>query len=126
MSSLRASDADRECTALRLRTAAVEGRLAPDELEQRLEVALAARTEGELRRTVEDLPAPRPPATPSRRRPELRVYAAVSVLLIAIWALTGADYFWPVWPILGWGVFLLPRAPVGFRPRCHRNVSSRP
>jgi hypothetical protein len=125
MSSLRVSDADRERTAERLRTAAGEGRIRPDELEQRLEVAFAALTESELERVVADLPAPAPPARPSRRRAERRVFAAVSVLLVAIWALTGADYFWPVWPILGWGVFLLPWAPVGFRPRCHRNVSSR-
>ena len=28
-------------------------------------------------------------------------------LLIAIWAVTGAGYFWPVWPMLGWGVPLM-------------------
>jgi hypothetical protein len=125
MSSLRVSDADRERTAERLRTAAGEGRIRPDELEQRLEVAFAALTESELERVVADLPEPAPPARPSRRRAERSVFAAVSVLLVAIWALTGADYFWPVWPILGWGLFLLPWAPVGFQPRCHRNVSSR-
>jgi fatty acid desaturase len=125
MSSLRASDADRERTAERLRAASAEGRIPTDELEQRLEATFAARTEAELERVVADLPAPPPPARRSRRRAELRVFAAVSVLLVAIWALTGADYFWPVWPILGWGVFLLPWAPVGFQPRCHRNASSR-
>ena len=31
-------------------------------------------------------------------------YLAVSALLVAIWALTGAGYFWPIWPMLGWGV----------------------
>jgi hypothetical protein len=40
-------------------------------------------------------------------RPELRTYLATSVLLVAIWALTGAGYFWPVWPILGWGIFVV-------------------
>jgi Domain of unknown function (DUF1707) len=112
MSQLRASDADRERTAERLRAAAGEGRISPDELEERLEIALAARTEAELERVVVDLPA-------------LRAYVATSVLLVAIWALTGAGYFWPVWPILGWGLFVLPWTPVGFRPRCHRNVLSR-
>ena len=23
---------------------------------------------------------------------------------IAIWAATGMGYFWPMWPILGWGI----------------------
>jgi 2TM domain-containing protein len=32
------------------------------------------------------------------------LYAAVNLLLIVVWALTGARYFWPIWPILGWGI----------------------
>jgi hypothetical protein len=28
-------------------------------------------------------------------------------LLVAIWAMTGADYFWPMWPALGWGIALM-------------------
>src|SRR5918994_1248594 len=101
---MRAADADRERTAERLRDAAAEGRLRPDELETRLETALSASTLGELKRVVMDLPAP---------------YLAVSALLIMIWALTGAGYFWPIWPILGWGVWEGPRlARIGLRA-CH-------
>jgi class 3 adenylate cyclase len=33
-------------------------------------------------------------------------YVAVNLLLIAIWALTDRSYFWPIWPILGWGLGL--------------------
>jgi hypothetical protein len=33
------------------------------------------------------------------------IYVAVNLLLIAVWAL-GRGYFWPIWPILGWGVAL--------------------
>ncbi len=33
-----------------------------------------------------------------------RVYVIVNLLLVAIWAVTGAGYFWPIWPILGWGI----------------------
>src|SRR3954453_1636389 len=32
------------------------------------------------------------------------VYASVNLFLVAIWAITGGGYFWPIWPILGWGV----------------------
>jgi hypothetical protein len=43
----------------------------------------------------------------SRRR-GLRVragaLAVINVFLIGIWFASGADYFWPVWPILGSGV----------------------
>jgi hypothetical protein len=31
-------------------------------------------------------------------------YVLVNLLLIGIWAVTGARYFWPIWPIMGWGV----------------------
>jgi hypothetical protein len=121
---MRAGDADRERTAGRLRDAAVEGRLRSDELEERLEAALGASTLGELERLVADLPAP-PPAPPARPRPQLPVtYLAVSALLIVIWALSGAGYFWPMWPILGWGLCVAPRAArVGFRA-CHPSASS--
>lgn len=33
----------------------------------------------------------------------LTVYVLVNVLLFGIWAASGGGYFWPVWPILGWG-----------------------
>jgi hypothetical protein len=58
-SSLRAADADREAVTERLREAAAEGRLEPDELEDRVHTALRARTYGELERVVADLPAAR-------------------------------------------------------------------
>ena len=110
MSGQRASDADRERVAERLRVAAGEGRLTAEELEERLERALSARTEEELTPLLADLPAPAPAAPrPARRRAaplgaHARAYVAVSVLLVAIWAFTGAGYFWPIWPILGWGI----------------------
>jgi eukaryotic-like serine/threonine-protein kinase len=28
----------------------------------------------------------------------------VNVMLVGIWAASGAGYFWPIWPILGWGI----------------------
>ncbi len=33
-----------------------------------------------------------------------RTYVLVNLLLIGIWFFTGMGYFWPIWPILGWGV----------------------
>jgi Flp pilus assembly protein TadB len=56
--ALRASDADREQVAERLRHAAAEGRILAEELEQRLAAALRARTYGELHALVSDLPRP--------------------------------------------------------------------
>jgi len=128
---LRVSDADRELVAERLRRAAGEGRLAPEELEERLEAAFAARTRADLAPLVGDLPAEQPvrPRAAARRRGDLNAWMATSLLLVAIWALTGAGYFWPVWPILGWGVFVvgpvLPSPLRGTLPTCRRNASSK-
>lgn len=36
----------------------------------------------------------------------LGAYLIVNALLVIIWAASGAGYFWPVWPIAGWGVGL--------------------
>ena len=60
---LRASDADRENAVARLHTAAVEGRLEQDELEQRVAAAYAARWVTELERLTADV-TPAPPAPP--------------------------------------------------------------
>lgn len=57
--ALRASDADRDQIVDRLHKAATEGRIASDELEQRVSQALKAQTYGELEATVADLPGPR-------------------------------------------------------------------
>jgi hypothetical protein len=54
---LRASHEDRDRVAELLRMAAGDGRLTAEELDQRLEVALTARTYGELTALTSDLPA---------------------------------------------------------------------
>jgi hypothetical protein len=33
-------------------------------------------------------------------------YCAVNILLVVIWAASGAGYFWPIWAIAGWGIAL--------------------
>ncbi len=37
-------------------------------------------------------------------RTHLFVYVVVNAALIVIWAVTGAGFFWPVFPLLGWGI----------------------
>jgi hypothetical protein len=76
---LRASDQDREQVAQRLRTAALEGRLTSDELDERLGATFAARTYGELDELVGDLPAPSLPA----QRPARAVGAGARSLPVA-------------------------------------------
>lgn len=33
-------------------------------------------------------------------------YVIVNTMLVIIWAMSGAGYFWPIWPISGWGIGL--------------------
>jgi hypothetical protein len=37
-------------------------------------------------------------------------YLAVNALLVVIWAVTSPGYFWPIWPILGWGIGIAANA----------------
>jgi Domain of unknown function (DUF1707)/2TM domain len=111
--TLRASDAERELVVEELRAHAGDGRLDLEELEERTSAALAAKTVGDLRAVKADLPPRR--SRPSARtsedfRSHLRVFVAVQLLLVTIWALTGMGYFWPVWPFLGWGIGVLSHA----------------
>jgi hypothetical protein len=112
---IRASDAERERVATLLRDHAGEGRLDVAELDDRLQRAYAARTRGDLELLTADLP----PAAPARRevpperhrdwgvRERVGAYLGVMVLLVVIWAATGAGYFWPMWPAIGWGIALV-------------------
>ena len=38
------------------------------------------------------------------------VYSAVNLLLVVIWAASGAGSFWPIWVIAGWGIGLAAHA----------------
>jgi hypothetical protein len=105
-----------------LRDAIAAGRLSAGELEEGLEIAFGARDRAELAELVADLPLEprrsrhaRSPARRPPQQPERPALAAAAVLMVAIWALTGAGYFWPVWPILGWGVCVLGPRPGGGR-----------
>ena len=107
---MRVADADRERVAELLRQNYSEGRLTYSEFQERLEQTYASRTFADLDQVTVDLPAP-PPARPDRqsvRRARTRnhviTYVTIMLFLIAIWAVTGAGYFWPIWPILGWGI----------------------
>jgi hypothetical protein len=106
-SALRAADRDREAVAERLRHAAVEGRLEPDELEERLHAALRARTYGELRRLTADLPAQAQPAV-RRALPVIRVALAVALTLAVIAAVVVVAVllaaWWVVWAVVWFAV----------------------
>jgi hypothetical protein len=105
---LRVADADRDRTVERLRAAAAEGRLDPDELGERVSKALTARTQSELDALLGDLPKPQVAvAKPDRSlvlRERTAAFLVPNVVCIAIWAATGAGSFWPGWVLLGTGI----------------------
>jgi hypothetical protein len=87
---LRASDADRDAAAERLRAAALEGRLDSDELEARLSAAYGARWSSELERLTVDVTPPPPPApamAPVFIRPAARTngFAIASLVVGLLW-----------------------------------------
>jgi hypothetical protein len=101
---IRVSDADRERAAARLREHFAEGRLSPDELDERIAAALTAKTVGDVRRILADLPGPVPappqarqsppwaprPGAAFRRRPRILPLAVFA--LIAALAIPGAEW----------------------------------
>ncbi len=44
------------------------------------------------------------------------IYVLVNSLLVVVWAVTNeGTYFWPMWPLLGWGIGLAMHAWETFR-----------
>jgi uncharacterized protein DUF1707 len=116
--TLRASDADRERAIERLQQASTEGRLSTQELEQRLEAALSARTYAQLDALVVDLPGRRLPVPRQTARlawvpPALGLAIAIPVVLAVlaavVLALAGVFTMWWLWLVVGWWFFGHPR-----------------
>ena len=108
-SRLRTSDEEREQVATILRAAVAEGRLNLQEGDDRLAKAYEAVYRDELRPLTADLPnggwdalSRTPEALAAARRGLRRhasVVALVAGLLVGAWVLSGAWFFWPIFPI---------------------------
>jgi Domain of unknown function (DUF1707) len=148
----RASDADRDRTVAALRDHMVAGRLTPAEFDERLDRAYAARTIGDLDELMADLPgtdlsqlldaAPdRPGGAPvsrwrcdnpvaarqARLSPAWRAgwgsWLGISLLLIAIWLLSGATGgLWFLWVVVPLGALMLGRWLMGAPARGERRA----
>ncbi|RAV18027.1 hypothetical protein DQP55_00595 [Mycolicibacterium sp. GF69] len=117
---VRAGDPDREKTADLLGQALAQGYLEMPEYEARVQTAFAAATRPQLHELTADLPVAYlrrhdPRRRAARRRAvrrsvqfHLAGYVAGCLLMLGIWLTVGlsagAWYFWPVWPIMGWGI----------------------
>lgn len=40
----------------------------------------------------------------------LAFFLAMNVYLVAVWARSGAPFFWPIWALFGWGIGLAAHA----------------
>jgi hypothetical protein len=114
---IRISDADREQAAARLRDHFAEGRLSPEELDERITAVFSAKTHGDLRHVLADLPGEAPVAPLSaqappwdgprwvvyRRRP--RLLPVLLLALVAALVIPGAG-----WLFLAFFQFLLVAA----------------
>ncbi len=126
MSDIRAGDRERERTATDLGQALAQGYLSMAEYEDRLGRAFAAHSAGELDALIADLPVARLRHNDPRRRAaqiaaarlsvriHIAAYLAGALLMLGIWLAVGLGgggwYFWPVWPILGWGIGVISHA----------------
>jgi hypothetical protein len=111
---LRASDDQRERAAQEIREHFAVGRLTDEELSDRVQAAYAARTEGDLKALLADLP--KLPATRAQQKAELiqrrrqlqrrllqEAGGGLSAFVICtvIWLSSGANgQFWPIWVAL--------------------------
>ncbi len=97
----------------RLRGAAAEGRLRTEELEQRVEAALSARTYGQLDALLTDLPGPglvarrggRPLAwVPPALALAVAIPVAVAIVAALVFVVTGVLAIWWLWLLLAWWI----------------------
>jgi hypothetical protein len=135
---IRVSDADRDHVTARLRDHFAQGRLTPEELDERLSAALNAKTAGDLRRVMADLPEPAPvaphaayraqgagpPPWVARRYHRPRLLPVLLLVLFAMLVVPSGGWvlfaFLRVF-LLVWLVSCLARAAVGlFHRRTHR------
>jgi hypothetical protein len=132
---LRVGDADRQAVVKELQRHYVDGRLNSEELSERVEHALTARTFGDLAALLTDLPAlhetaPLPaghhnpdewhnqPATNWSFTPSLGLILMVVgvIALLVVFAMPGMRLGFFPWPLLIWGFFFFGR-PFGGRRR---------
>ena len=136
--SLRESDTDRDAVVDRLREAAGDGGLVPEELEQRVERALRARTYGDLAELLADLPGDggvllrragrgtNPAARSALLGAGLLVAVTVAVALVAVVAVLvlAAAAAW-IALLLCWLVCCGLRRRLVWQPAGRRSVSAR-
>lgn len=122
--TLRASDSDREQAANLLRDHYADGRIAPDELAERLDHVYRAGNLGDLQAPFDDLPT-RASSTLinsgrplSARLPRRVIAIPIAAAVATLAAVTDAHLLWLAWPLL------TIAGPRHRHPRGRRNVAA--
>lgn len=121
--NLRVGDFERDDATARLSDHFAAGRLSRSEFDERTTQAFSARTRGELDDVMVDLPSTSADTGPLEmvvtandtdvvqrseaaqwRTSMLAPWMIFGVFFVILWAVTGGGYFWPMWPIMGWGI----------------------
>jgi class 3 adenylate cyclase len=110
------SDTERERVVDRLKSHLADGRLSVEEFSDRAAEAYAARTVGDLRWVLRELPADARAVAEEERvarrewqRHVLTRFVMPNVVCVGVWAAAGGGPFWPVWVLFGTGVGLTRR-----------------
>jgi hypothetical protein len=100
---LRAGDADREAVGQALRRHHADGRIATEELQDRIRRCFSARTRGELDALLADLPPEPSPRQRSPRQPPGRAWLPILVPVVILLAALGPathNHRHAIWPLL--------------------------
>lgn len=121
----RMRDEDANCAFQLLRRAFVDGQITLAEFEE--QVGRVYSTRGSLapldassryRSTAWPSLRESAPAQVAGAGEHVTSYLLVMAMLVAIWAMTGAGYFWLIWPMMGWGIGVASHL-LGVRMGCH-------
>lgn len=120
---IRIGDADRDRAIDRLRTAMAEGRLTYEEFDQRVEAALQAKYESDLRPLFADLPAVSTPGEPAEVGRLAPADLEPPLMLPSGRRYRRVGFYMPLWPITffvlvasGWRLWWLIFVPMVLGP----------
>ncbi|MDP9352022.1 MAG: 2TM domain-containing protein [Chloroflexota bacterium] len=122
------SNTDTTAQFQRLRWEFVEGHITLDEFEEKLAQVQVYHEAPQPPGGLSIAPPHRVPSRPWEPGDgvggHVTSYLLVMAMLVGIWALTGADYFWPIWPMMGWGIGVASHV-LGGRGGCHSGQDTR-